>query len=81
MQIINIHQAKTHLSRLIEEAIESGDVFVIAKSGRPVAKVTPLSPSDNRKHRVGFMRGQVSVPGDFDTLGRDAIEDLFAGRG
>jgi prevent-host-death family protein len=80
MKIVNIHEAKTHLSRLIEQASQ-GESFVIAKAGKPVVKVTPLgAPSGARVRRVGFMAGQISVPDDFDHMGADEIERMFGGR-
>jgi prevent-host-death family protein len=77
MKTVNIHQAKTQLSKLIEEA-SKGESFVIAKAGKPVVKVTALSaPVGTQVRRVGFMQGQISVPDDFDQMGRDEIERIF----
>ena len=79
MKTINIHQAKTQLSRLVEEARE-GEPFIIAKAGKPVAKVTALSDHSNKKpRRLGFMTGEITVPDDFDRMGARKIERLFAG--
>jgi prevent-host-death family protein len=81
MKTVNIHEAKTHLSRLIEEA-SRGESFVIAKAGKPVVKVTALSaPTGSQVRRLGFMTGQISVPDDFDQMGREEIERIFAGDG
>ncbi len=80
MKIVNIHQAKTHLSKLVEEAAR-GEPFVIAKAGKPVAKVTALSaPTGAQVKRLGFLQGQVSVPDDFDRMGQEEIERMFGGR-
>jgi prevent-host-death family protein len=69
MRTINIHQAKTHLSRLVEEAAK-GDAFIVAKAGRPVAKVVPLEvPGPGQARRLGFLSGQIKVPDDFDRMG------------
>jgi len=77
MKTVNIHEAKTHLSKLLEEA-SKGESLVIAKAGKPVVKVTPLgAPIGSQVRRLGFMAGQVSVPDDFDQMGRDEIEKLF----
>ena len=77
MQKINIHQAKTHLSRLVDQAAK-GEAFVIAKSGKPLVKVVPLdSPPAAKAQRLGFLRGQVSVPDDFDRMGAAEIKRLF----
>ena len=80
MKTINIHQAKTQLSRLVDEAA-NGEPFVIAKAGRPMVKVTALSaPVGKEIKRLGFMAGQISVPDDFDRMGEEEIERLFAGK-
>jgi prevent-host-death family protein len=77
MQTVNIHHAKTHLSRLVEQAAK-GDSFVIAKGGKPMVKVVPLdAPATPSPRRLGFMAGQVVVPDDFDRMGSAEIEDLF----
>jgi len=74
---INIHQAKTQLSRLVERAAK-GEPFVIAKAGKPLVKVVPLDqPAANEIRRTGFMSGRISVPDDFDRMGREEIERLF----
>lgn len=77
MQTINIHEAKTHLSRLVERA-SKGESFVIARAGKPLVKVVPLSASDTgEEKRLGFMAGQFSVPDDFDHAGSDDILQMF----
>lgn len=80
MKIVNIHEAKTHLSRLVEEAA-GGESFVIAKAGKPMVKVTALSvPVGEEIKRLGFMAGQISVPDDFDRMGEEEIERIFRGK-
>ena len=80
MEIVNIHQAKTHLSRLIDRVAASGG-FIIAKAGRPVAKVVPLNtPDPSHARRLGFMAGQLRIPDDFDRMGEKEIETLFGGQ-
>ena len=80
MRTVNIHEAKTQLSRLVEQAAK-GESFVIAKAGKPLVKVMPLdAPEAGEKKRLGFMAGQISVPDDFDTMGAAQIERLFAGK-
>lgn len=75
---VNIHEAKTHLSRLIEEALQ-GEPFVIAKAGKPVVKVTAVdAPQASTVRRTGFLDGQIAVPDDFDRMGAE-IADLFDG--
>ena len=79
MKTVNIHEAKTHLSKLVEEA-SRGEPFVIAKAGKPIVKVTALSaPSGAQVRRVGFLEGQISVPDDFDQMGGQEIEQIFGG--
>ncbi len=80
METINIHKAKTQLSRLVEKAAK-GEPFVIAKAGKPMVKVCALStPPPASAPRVGFLAGQLKVPDDFNTMAADEIERLFAGR-
>jgi len=79
MRTFNIHEAKTHLSRLVEQAAK-GEPFVIAKSGKPLVKVVALeAPAPAEARRLGFMAGQIAVPDDFDSMGGAEIERLFGG--
>lgn len=69
MKTVNIHDAKTHLSRLIEQAAK-GEPFIIAKAGKPLVKVTAIeAPLGGGERRLGFMSGQITVPDDFDCMG------------
>lgn len=71
---VNIHEAKTHLSRLVER-VEAGEEITLARAGRPVAKLVPyVRPSAPRQ--PGLWRGLVVVPDDFDAM-NDEIADLF----
>jgi prevent-host-death family protein len=80
MKAVNIHDAKTHLSRLVEEAAH-GKAFIIAKAGKPMVKVIPLSEPDRSKtHRLGFMAGEIEIPDDFDRKEPEIIA-LFEGNG
>lgn len=80
MDIINIHEAKTHLSRLVELAAK-GEPFIIAKAGKPLVKVTAIdAPLSEGKRRLGFMEGFIAVPDDFDRMGEEEIEHLFGDR-
>jgi antitoxin (DNA-binding transcriptional repressor) of toxin-antitoxin stability system len=72
VRIVDMHEAKTHLSRLVDEE------FVISRDGRPVARVTPIRQTDAAP-RIGFLP-DVNVPDDFDTMGAGAIGSLFGGR-
>ncbi|MEM8998587.1 MAG: type II toxin-antitoxin system prevent-host-death family antitoxin [Acidobacteriota bacterium] len=75
MVTVNIHEAKTHLSRLVEKA-SKGESFIIAKAGRPMVKVVPVD-APAKKPRLGFLAGQLSVPDDFDRMGEAEISSLF----
>ena len=78
---VNMHEAKTHLSRLVDEAA-AGQAFVICKAGKPMVRVTPLTQTTEAApapSRLGMLRGQISVPDDFDRMGQEAIADLFEG--
>ena len=77
MKPINIHEAKTHLSRLIER-VQAGEEFVIAKAGRPAARLVPLS-TGTRVVKTGGLRIPGGVPDDFDTMFSREIEELFSG--
>ena len=77
MQTVNIHEAKTQLSKLIEQAVK-GESFIIAKAGKPMVKVNKIdAPEASNKKRLGFMEGQISTPKDFDEMGKDEIAKLF----
>lgn len=65
MVTINIHAAKTHLSRLVEEAA-SGEEIIICKAGTPVAKLGPLGSGNGKKRRLGLLAGRLNVSADFD---------------
>ena len=77
MRVFNIHEAKTHLSRLIERAAR-GEPFLIAKAGKPMVKVVAVdAPNRRRAKRTAFLAGQISVPKDFDRMGGEEIAKLF----
>jgi prevent-host-death family protein len=111
METLNIHAAKTHLSRLVER-VEKGESFIIARAGKPVAMLQPLhafdsiarsrspgvedsaasapfkhqsaeapppEPTQKPRRRLGFLKGQMGIPDDFNEMGREEIERLFNG--
>jgi prevent-host-death family protein len=79
METVNIHEAKTQLSRLVKKAA-GGEPFVIAKAGKPLVKVVALNaPEAKPKKRVGFLAGQIKVPDDFDRMFEDEIAQMFYG--
>jgi prevent-host-death family protein len=75
MATVNIHEAKTQLSKLVERAAK-GETIVIAKAGKPLVKVTALD-APVAQRRLGFLVGEIKVPDDFDRMGAAEIEDLF----
>jgi prevent-host-death family protein len=82
MRSVNIHEAKTQLSRLVEEAA-NGKPFVIAKAGKPMVKVVAIDdPAPRVRRRVGFMKGMYSLPDNFDEIDKDldkVIEKIIQG--
>ncbi|MDB5760673.1 MAG: prevent-host-death protein [Burkholderia sp.] len=79
MHTVNIHEAKTHLSRLVDEAAK-GEAFIIAKAGKPMVKVVALdTPDHTQVRRFGFLKGEILIPEDFDRMGEKEIEDMFGG--
>ena len=80
MTKVNLHEAKTHLSRLVERAMQGEDV-VIAKAGKAKVRLVPVETrEETAKRRIGFLDGQFKVPDDFDTMFADEIEAMFNGK-
>jgi len=75
MITVNIHEAKTHLSRLVDQAAK-GEAFIIAKAGKPLVKVAALD-SPTSPQRLGFLAGEISVPEDFNCMGESEIAAVF----
>jgi prevent-host-death family protein len=72
---VNVHEAKTHLSRLLER-VAAGEEILISKAGKPMAKLTPLSkPQVNRV--PGLDKGVIEIPDDFDAPLPDDLLQLF----
>lgn len=78
MVTVSIHEAKTQLSKLVDQAAK-GEPFVVAKAGRPLVKVTALE-TPAAPQRLGFLTGEIAVPDDFNSLGEDQIGVLFGTR-
>lgn len=76
MQQLNIYETKTHLSQLVEEA-NQGATFIIAKAGKPLAKLVPLDQTLGSRFRFGTMQGKIKVADDFDAPLPDDVLDLF----
>jgi prevent-host-death family protein len=77
MLTVNIHEAKTQLSKLVNQAA-NGESFVIAKAGKPLVRVSSLEAPPSPK-RLGFLAGEISVPDGFDRMGAAEIEKMFDG--
>jgi len=77
MRTVNMHEAKTQLSRLVEQAAK-GEAFVIARAGKPLVKVVPLDAGEaTGRRRLGFLAGEIAVPDDFDRIFQDEVERQF----
>jgi len=75
MVTVNIHEAKTQLSKLVDQAVK-GEAFVIAKAGKPLVKVAALD-APPAPQRLGFLTGEIAVPEDFNRMGEAEIAALF----
>ena len=78
MKTVNMHEAKTHLSKLVDAATR-GEPFVIAKAGKPLVKVVMVESEGPQ--RTGFLKGRVDVPADFDDMFAGDIQSMFEGQG
>lgn len=79
MHTYNMHEAKTHLSRLVREAVE-GEPFIIARAGKPLVKVIAMESGESgTARRLDFLAGRISIPSDFDRMGEAEIEVMFEG--
>jgi prevent-host-death family protein len=76
---VNIHEAKTQLSRLVDKAAK-GEPFVIAKAGKPLVRVAALK-APRKARRLGFLMGDIAVPKNFNRIADKSIQQLFEGRG
>lgn len=75
MTIVNIHEAKTHLSKLVDKAVK-GEAFVIAKAGKPLVRVAALD-APATPQRLGFLAGEIDIPDDFNSMGAVEIAAMF----
>ena len=78
METVNMHEAKTHLSKLVAKAV-NGEPFIIARAGKPLVKVTAIEEEPKVMRRFGFLKGQIDLPEDFNTMGAKEIEEMFYG--
>jgi prevent-host-death family protein len=80
MAIFNVHAAKTQFSQLVDEAARGGEI-IIAKAGKPMAKLVPLTPMQPRpKRQLGVLAGVATIPTDFDAPLPEDVIDAFEGR-
>jgi prevent-host-death family protein len=75
---VNVHEAKTHLSRLLEE-VEAGEEIILARAGKPVAMLSPLRDKARRR-KLGVLDGRFTIPDDFNAPLPDGVLAAFAGR-
>lgn len=78
METINIHEAKTHLSRLVEEVAMTQEPIIIAKAGKPRVQIVPLD-EPLKKRQMGTLKDKLNVPDNFDRLYEKEIAELFNG--
>lgn len=76
---VNIHYAKTHLSRLIDEVASTGKPIIIAKAGTPKVKIVPIDDKPI-KRQMGTLKDKIKIPDNFDTAFADDIADMFEGK-
>lgn len=79
MRIVPIEDAKAQLTHLVEN-LSHGEAFLISKDGKPVVRVEPLVEPTKPARKLGFLRGKIEVPDDFDTMFADEIEEMFYGK-
>lgn len=76
MQTVNIHEAKTHLSRFVDQAA-AGEEILIARAGKPIARLVPLETDSDKPRILGQGKGRFSLPENFSQLHQDAIQRMF----
>jgi antitoxin (DNA-binding transcriptional repressor) of toxin-antitoxin stability system len=78
---INMHEAKTQLSRLVEDVVVKGESFIIAKAGKPLVKVVRFDAlAPHKVRRLGFLENQIAIPADFDQMGRQSNDAVIQGQ-
>lgn len=76
MQTVNIHEAKTHLSRFVDQAA-AGEEILIARAGKPVARLVALASDKDRPRKLGLGKGRFKIPEEFDRLHEETIQRMF----
>ena len=79
MQTVNIHEAKTHLSRFVDQAA-AGEEILIARAGKPIARLVALIEADHKPRTLGMGKGKFTLPNDFSSLHDETIQRMFEGR-
>ncbi len=78
MRTVNIHEAKTHLSRYVQQAA-NGEEIIIAKAGKPIARLVSLAPEQRGPRKLGIARGRFKIPEDFGQAYAEEIRKMFEG--
>jgi prevent-host-death family protein len=78
VRTVNIHEAKTHLARYVEQAAK-GEEIIIAKAGRPIARLVALAPEQRGPRKLGIARDQLKIPEDFDQAHAEEIRKMVEG--
>lgn len=78
MKVVNIHAAKTHLSRLVDQAA-AGEEIIVAKAGKPLVRLVPFTKPKPRR-TPGFLKGRIKIAADFDAPLPAGLLDAFEGR-
>ena len=79
MEKVNIYDAKTNLSKIVQEVARTGEPVVIAKNGHALVKVIAYR-EEKPKRKLGFLKGKGSVPANFDDMNSNEIVDMFEGK-
>jgi prevent-host-death family protein len=79
MKEFNLDESEIKFSELVE-LTANGESFIITKSGKPIATLTPYTSSSDQAGRIGFLRGKIEVPDDFDSMGQEEIDRMFGGK-
>ncbi|EKQ5512622.1 type II toxin-antitoxin system prevent-host-death family antitoxin [Cronobacter sakazakii] len=79
MEKVNIYDAKTNLSKIVQEVARTGEPVVIAKNGHALVKVIAYR-EEKPKRKLGFLKGKGSVPANFDDMNTNEIQDMFEGK-
>ena len=76
MQTVNIHEAKTQLSRFVDQAA-AGEEVIIARAGKPVARLMPLQSDKQQTRKLGLGKSKFTLPADFDLMSSNDIQSMF----